>query len=199
MQYLFPTYQCDNLPSGKSVIKKFIGNDLVEEMHSYMSMDIMQIGIQIGYRDGVRISEIYFCKSKLVGRKTYEERRASYEDMPAANAAIEDESAVLRRMMAKEKREKRLLAKQHKLDPEAAHKNDAFCVQIMQKGITKNAVEWIRDKKHTLGEKDWSSSNRLISRLRSLDCIHIYVCEIDVYEQKENTGHLGAMQNCEVN
>jgi hypothetical protein len=97
----------------------------------------------------------------------------------------------LLRAIAKERKEKSAAAKRHLPDPAEAAKLDAFCTMLMHRGKRDNAVMWIQAKGHTLGERSWSSSKRLVERLSALGCLSIHACEIDVYEDGlENTGHL---------
>jgi hypothetical protein len=177
----------EELPSGKVIMQVFYYGELVQESHIYGAINI---GIQYSFKDGIKNGEIYFCKSRMVSRKTYEKVRLDYVDMPPANDTVEDVNAKLLKIATAEQRKHNQLFKQHQRNPQPAEENNRFCLELIQKGIAKDAVEWIKDKKHTLGEKNWVNSKRLVSRLTELGCLHIYACAIDVYEENENTGHL---------
>ena len=182
-------FQHEQLPSGKVIIRHF-GDDgsLVFEQHSYGMLDI---GIKYDYIAGVKTGETYFYKRRLVSRRTYEKGRSDYEDMPAADSTLEDWGASLLQAVGRERRQRTAQAKQHNPDPDVALKNDAFCSGVMDKGKREDAVQWIQTRSHTLGERNWSGSKRLVDRLSALGCVHIYACEIDVYgNSEENTGHL---------
>jgi hypothetical protein len=177
----------EELPSGKIIMLSFYASEIVKESHIYGTIDI---GIEYSFKDGAKHSELYFCKSRMVSRKTYEKARLNYIDMPPADDAFEDINARLLKMATAENRKRNSLFKQHQQNPKAAQEDDRFCLELMQKGVTKDAVEWIKDKEHTLGERNWVNSKRLISRLIDLGCQHVYACEIDVYEENENSGNL---------
>jgi hypothetical protein len=181
-------YKQEELPSGK-VIVRTLGEDgsLIEESHGYGALDI---GINYSFDAGVRISETYYAKRRMVSRRTYEKARAAYADMPAADATLKDWGADVLKAAAKERRQHRMEAKRHTPDADEARRLDGFCSAIMDKGKREDAVQWIQTRGHTLGERNWSSSKRLVTHLAELDCMNIYACQIDVYEEGENTGHL---------
>ena len=182
-------FKHEQLPSGKTIIRHF-GDDgsLVEETHGYGLLDI---AIKYDFGSGVKSGETYFCRRRLVSRRTYEKARKKYKDMPRADGTLEDWGATLLRGAAREGRQRSAEAKQHRPDLDEARERDLFCSNLMNEGRTENAVEWIKNKTHTLGERDWSRSKRLVARLLAVGCVHIYACEIDVYEPSdENTGHL---------
>jgi hypothetical protein len=183
------TFNHEQLPSGKVIIRHFDGEGaLVEETHAYGTLDV---AIKYDFRAGTKVDESYFAKRRMVSRRTYEKARAAYEDMPVADASLEDSGAALLRAAATEQRERRLEAKRHQLDPDKARRLDAFCSSLLKKGKTEDAATWIGKKKHTLGEQNWGSSKRLVGRLVALGCVRIHACQIDVYEDGcENTGHL---------
>jgi hypothetical protein len=127
----------------------------------------------------------------MVSRRTYEKVRLAYPDMPPADNAIEDWGAKLLRGMAKEKQQHRAEAERHIPNSEEARKSDAFCSSLMERGKCSEVREWIKSKNHTLGERNWTSSNNLVNKFVSLGCVNIYACEIDSYgDGNENTGHL---------
>jgi hypothetical protein len=183
------TFKHEQLPSGKVIMRHFDGEGaLVEETHAY---GILAVAIKYEFRAGAKVDETYFAKRRMVSRRTYEKARTAYPDMPAADSTIQDGGAELLRAVAKERKERSAAAKHHFPDPAEAAKLDAFCAMLMQKGKRENAVGWIQTKGHTLGERSWSSSKRLVARLSALGCVSIHACEIDVYEDGlENTGHL---------
>jgi len=182
-------FKSEQLPSGKTIRRCFDDSGaLVFEEHSY---ELPHIGIKFRISAGVKVSEAYFAKGRIVSRSTYEKARSAYADMPVADATFKDVGGWLLKAAAKERRQRSIEAKQHRPDPEKARKNDIFCSTVMDKGKREDAVEWIRIKKHTLGERNWSSSKRLVDRLLAVGCVHIYACEIDVYEGcGQGTGHL---------
>lgn len=182
-------FKHEQLPSGKLIVRHY-GDDgsLVDETHMY---GIVDIGIKYDFRAGAKVDETYFAKGRMVSRRTYEKARTAYADMPAADCTLEDSGAALLKGAAKEQRQRSLEAKQHRPDPDEAQRLDAFCSTLMEKGKTEDAITWIREKTHTLGERNWGSSKRLVGRLSALGCVRIYACEIDDYEDGlENTGHL---------
>jgi|WetSurMetagenome_2_1015567.scaffolds.fasta_scaffold582518_1 hypothetical protein len=182
-------FKHEQIPTGKVIIRHFDGNgSLIEETHAYGALDI---GFAYLFRGGVKIEETYFCTRRLVSRRTYEKARTRYTDMPAAEGTLEDSGSQLLKAVAKERRQRNTQAKQHRPDPDEARKNDAFCSTVMNKGKREEAVQWIRTRDHTLGERDWSNSKRLVDRLSAHGCVHIYACEIDTYEESfENAGYL---------
>jgi hypothetical protein len=179
----------EELPSGKMIFRHF-GEDgsLVEESHQYGTLDI---GIKYEFEGGVKVSETYFAKRRMVSRRTYEKARTAYNDMPAADNRLDDIGAEMLRAVARERRQRSLEAKRHRPDPDEARRLDAFCSAIMDKGKREDAVQWIQTRSHTLGERNWGGSKRLVNRLSALGCVRICACEVDVYEDgSENTGHL---------
>lgn len=76
------------LPSGKTIVRLFNGDgSLSREQHTYGGIDI---GISYKFRNGVKVEETYFSKSRLVSRKSYEKARQNYPDMPAPDVSMED-------------------------------------------------------------------------------------------------------------
>jgi hypothetical protein len=177
----------EKFPSGK-VIGRYGGRDLTVEQHVYGALDI---GIKYEFKDGAKISETYFYKGRLVSRRTYEKARAKYEDMPAADPKMEDWGGGLLQDMSRERRLRSAEAKRHLPDSEKAKEIDAFCHQIMDEGKCEDAVAWIKNRKHNLGEMNWAKSQQIVKRLAALGCVHIYACQVDSYgDAGENTGHL---------
>ena len=176
------------LPSGKTILQTFgEAGSLIQELHVYGALDI---GIKYEFEAGRKVTETYYSKRRMVSRRTYEKARTAYADMPAPDSALEDWGADLLKAAAKERRQMRIEARQHVPDPDEAQRQDRFCSEIMGKGKREDAVQWVKSRTHTLGERDWSGSKRLIARLAALGCINIYACQIDVYEEGENTGHI---------
>ncbi len=140
--------------------------------------------------NGKVFNEEYFVNDSVASRKRYEKAREKYEDMPAADSTIVDWGAGLLKLVGQEKRAKAAKAKSRQPNPEEARKEDAFCQEIMAKGAQADAVEWVKIKGHTLGEKNWATSKRLVDRLWSLGCTKIIACEIAAHHDGENTGHL---------
>lgn len=182
-------FRNEELPSGKVIFRDFDEDgSLLQEMHGYGTLDI---AIKYAFDAGIKVCETYFAKRRMVSRRTYEKARTAYTDMPAADATLKDIGAEMLRVVAKERRQRGLEAKQHRPDPDDARRLDAFCSMIMAKGIREDAVQWIQSKSHSLGERNWGSSKRLVNRLSALGCVNIYACDVDVYEEDfENTGHL---------
>jgi hypothetical protein len=178
----------EKLPSGKLIVRHFDDEgSIVIEQHVYGALDI---GINFNFKAGVKVGETYFARRRMVSRRTYEKARTTYADMPAADVSLRDAGAELLTAAAKERRQRNIEAKQHRPHPDVARKNDAFCSTVMEEGRRVDAVEWIQTKSHTLGVRNWSSSKRLVDRLSKVGCVNIYACEIDDYDDHENTGHL---------
>lgn len=177
------------LPSGKTIMRDFAPDgSLAEETHVYGSLDI---GIASVFINGAKIEETYFYKGKLVGRRTYEKARIKYPDMPEPDAAMEDWGTEILRGVAEEKSEHNLESKRHKPNSGKARKHDDFCEKRLRTGKTEDAIDWIKIKGHTLGERDWPGSKRLVARLVAAGCPKVWACEVDTYENGiENTGHL---------
>ncbi|MGC1273098.1 MAG: hypothetical protein WBC44_05285 [Planctomycetaceae bacterium] len=184
-----PKCEKEQFPTGKLVIRRYDGDGkLAEESHSHGLLDI---GITMYFTAGVKSSEMYFKKRRAVGRPTYEKARLAYPDMPAADGAVEDFGADLLRGIAQEKRRSATERKTHVPDPERGRAIDEFCLKLMSRGKCADAVEWVRSKNHTLGERNPAGSRRLVQRFTSLDCPKVFACEIDVeVDGNENTGHL---------
>ena len=161
---------------------------LVKESHIYGSLDI---GIVFKFNVGVKIEETYFSKRRLVSRRTCEKARIGYNDMPPADATLEDWGAELLHGVAEERQRHRAEENKHVPNPDKAQKSDAFCTSMMRRGKRNDARKWIEAKGHMLGERDWPGSRNLVRKLESLGCLNIYACEIDADDTgRENTGHL---------
>ena len=159
-----------------------------QEQHSYGALEI---GLMIEFQDGRKVGEFYFSKHRMCSRATYEKRRAAYPDMPAADAAVFDAGAGVHRAVTAERRAKQRSAKGHVRDPRRAARLDAFCAELMHRGVTRDAVAWILSPRHTLGELSHRASRGLISRLVAQGCITITACQIDIDGRGlGNTGHL---------
>jgi hypothetical protein len=179
----------EELPSGKRIFRTFDPDgSLVREQQSYGLLDI---GITYVFSGGAKIEETYFSKKKLVGRRAYEKARGNYPDMPEPDTVMEDWGTDVLRSAALESREHKLESKRHQANADNARDKDNFCKERLREGKTEDAVEWIRTKGHTLGERDPLGTKRLVERLVAAGCLKIWACEIDTYEDgAENTGHL---------
>ncbi len=178
----------EELPSGKVIIRDFAPDgSLATERHMHGLVDI---AIEYVFRDSAKIQESYFYKKKLVGRRAYQKARAKYPDMPEPDLGLKDWGKDVLRAATKERREHDLKSKHHQASAKEALKSDKFCGNRLQEGKTQDAVEWIKAKGHTLGERDPSASKRLVKRLAVAGCVKIWACEIGPYEDgTENTGH----------
>jgi len=95
-------FKHEQLPSGKLIYRHFEDGSLVEEYHTY---GVLEIGIRYEFEAGVKIAQSYFAKRRTVGRRTYEEARIAYPDMPPADASVEDLGALLLRGARKQERQ----------------------------------------------------------------------------------------------
>jgi hypothetical protein len=78
----------EQLPTGKTIARRFSRNgSVVEEHHFYGDLDI---GIKYFFKSGVKTDEMYFFRGRLVSRRVYEKARADYKDMPHADQKSED-------------------------------------------------------------------------------------------------------------
>ena len=92
----------EKLSSGKQITRQFAADGSLQmEMHFY---GVLDIAIQWNYIDGMKSSELYFVKRRMVGRRTYEKARVAYSDMPGADDAIADEGAEMLALMRKQQR-----------------------------------------------------------------------------------------------
>src|SRR5262245_39563197 len=108
--------------SRKVIMRDFAPDgSLIKEVHMY---GLLEIGIEYDFRAGTKILETYFCRKKLVGRRTYEKARAKYPNMPEPDTKIEDWGADLLGMIANERKQHSLEARDHRPDPEAAREKD---------------------------------------------------------------------------
>jgi hypothetical protein len=127
----------------------------------------------------------------MVSRWSYEKARSGYTDMPEEDGTLQDSGARLLQMMSKERRQRSEEAKRHEPNPNKAQKLDAFCLKVMGNGRREDAAVWIQNKDHTLGERNWNGSKRVVGKLLALGGTYVYACEVDVYgDGIENTGHL---------
>ena len=178
----------EQFASGKSIVRHFADGLLVMELHAHGDL---AIGIQFEFVKETKIGETYFVKGRLASRRSYEKARTAYRDMPAADGAHEDTGAELLRAVAKERKLRHEESKQHQPNAEVAQQLDVFCSGLMSEGTCEDAVSWIQSNNHTLGERDWRSSKRLVERLSQLGCLHVYACKVDRYDGGlQNTGHL---------
>ena len=96
-----PRYE--KLPSGKEIRREF-GDDgsLIKENHGYGMLDIM---IDFWFEEGVKTDETYFVKRRLVSRRSYEKARGAYQDMPPADATIEDVGGLINQAARQQERQ----------------------------------------------------------------------------------------------
>lgn len=161
---------------------------LYSEIHSY---GLLQIAIEFRFHQGVKIEETYFKNKALVSRKTYEKARLAYPDMPAADNNLEDWGASVLRQMAYEKKHKPPVVVRQVPNLDHARSAKAFCHHRMLWGERRDAAQWLKSEKHTLGEMSWAKSVRLARALLSLGCVKTWACEIESYEDGyENSEHL---------
>jgi len=95
-------FKHEQLSSGKLILRHFVDGALVEEHHSY---GVLEIGINYDFEGGMKAAESYFAKRRLVSRRTYENARVGYPDMPPADATVEDFGASLLRGARKQQRQ----------------------------------------------------------------------------------------------
>jgi hypothetical protein len=97
--------QIQKLPSGKSILRQFADDGAItQETHSYGLLDI---AIQLYFKDGAKVEEIYFANRRMVSCRTYEKARVGYPDMPAADLKLEDVSGGLLTDIRREQRRKK--------------------------------------------------------------------------------------------
>jgi hypothetical protein len=79
-------------PSGRRTAVRFDGNNnKVAELHNVGS----NIVVMMAFKAESKTSETYICNRRLATRKTYEEMRAAYPDMPPADTTMHDANAEL--------------------------------------------------------------------------------------------------------
>ena len=97
--------QIEKLASGKAILRQFAADGSVtQETHSYGMLDI---AIQLHFKEGTKVEELYFANRRMVSRRTYEQARVSYPDMPAADLRLEDVSGGLLSDLRREQRRKK--------------------------------------------------------------------------------------------
>jgi hypothetical protein len=97
--------QIEKLASGKAILRQFAADGaVVQETHSYGLLDI---AIQLHFKEGTKIEEIYFANRRMVSRRSYEKARVSYPDMPPADLQLEDVSGGLLTDLRREQRRKK--------------------------------------------------------------------------------------------
>jgi len=186
------TSECLRLPTGKQIVREFDADqNMVSEMHSYGKDGLLDIAISFSFDHGRKTSEMYLHNRRLVSRKTYERQRSKYPDMPPPGSSMEDATAALLKLAAREKREHSKAAKAHMPDTAKARELDHFCKELIGAGRCENAAQWVQSKGHTLGEMTPIASRRLVDKLVKLGAVVIHACKIDSYEHgRENTGHV---------
>ena len=175
-------------PSGRRTTIRFdtVGAK-VAESHS-VGLDII---LTMTFENGVKTSETYVCKRRLVGRKTYEKRRADYPDMPSADAGLQDLNAELLALERERRKAASLTSAMQKVDPERGRKLDDFCRKMMEGDGVEEALSWIDRAPNTLGEMSRAASRKLIAQLKDLGCPSLFVCKVSsVGGNCQNTSHL---------
>lgn len=147
-------------------------------------------GLQNHLETVVKTGEMYFLNKKLASRKRYEKARDKYTDMPAPDGQLEDFGGELLKDVRAERRQWAKVAEDHVPDPEAAAQIDSFCESMLAKGTTANADSWLGHDRHTLGEYTHAKSRSLVEKLKRAGAKQIHACDIDCYDDDENTGHL---------
>jgi hypothetical protein len=177
------------LPTGKTICRQFDDNEcLTEERHTYGMLDI---GITMEFKDGVKSGEMYFVKRKLASRKRYEKARADYSDMPPPDQELEDFGGDLLKDLRAERRQRAKAAQEHVPDSEVAAEIDSFCQTMLTTGKLADGKTWIESTDHTLGEYPHAKSRSIISKLLHDGAKQVHVCDIDCYDDnQENTDHL---------
>lgn len=178
----------EELPSGKKVIKDFDDDgNLVSETHVYGMLDI---AIKLEFNGGVKSSEMYFVKQRLVSRKRYEKVRSEYTDMPPADGQLEDIGSDLAKAARQERQQQKKARDEHTPNPETAAQIDSFCETMLQTGIQADANQWLHSSGNTLGELSHTKSRNLVAKLLKIGACRVSACDIDQIDQHQNTGHL---------
>lgn len=179
----------EKLASGREIVRQFSdAGQLTSELHSH---GILDVGLTMEFDNGKKVSEMYFVNRRVVSRARYEKARASYPDMPPADAALEDVGGALLKDV---KRERTLRKKKHSVhvpDPFAAERLDAFCRSLIEREPAHDATTWIAYPHHTLGTLSRRASRKLVSSMIDAGALSVFACDIDAGGQLEaNTGHL---------
>lgn len=178
----------EELPTGKKIFKSFDDSgNLLEETQMYGMLDI---GIKYEFDGGIKLGEMYFVKQKLVSRKRYEKARCDYSDMPASDDEVEDVGGELAKAARQERQQQKKAREEHKPNPEVAARTDSFCETMLQTGHQEDAQQWIQSAGHTLGELSHVKSRNLVAKLLKIGAVRVTACDIDQYDQEQNTGHL---------
>ena len=169
------------------------GGKLLRETRGYLEANGSRLAILLmrEYKAGRVIGETDIVKGRVVSRRSYDKARVNFPPMPAPNTSIEDRNARLLRTMAAERRSRHDAAKAHVRHRQRGRDLDGFCRKLMREGASADAVAWVKERDHTLGEMDEPASRRLVARLVKLGCVAITACKIDRYDNGlENTGHV---------
>lgn len=182
------TFTEEELPTGKKVFKRFDDSgNLLEETQMYGMLDI---AIKYEFSAGVKLGEMYFVKRKLVSRKRYEKALSDYPDMPATDAEVEDFGGELAKAVSQERQQQKKARQEHAPNHEAAARTDSFCETMLQTGHHADAQLWIQSPGHTLGELTHTKSRNLVAKLIKVGAVQVTACDIDQYDEEQNTGHL---------
>ncbi len=105
MQFMTNDLKHEQLQSGKVIMRRFKEDgSLAGESHGHGGLEIR---IQYDFEDGVKVSETYFAKRRMVSRRTYERARSAYPDMPPADQSLEDWGGGLLQMVRQEQRQRK--------------------------------------------------------------------------------------------
>jgi len=186
---LISEFHFQTLGSGKRVHREFDGSHgLNRAIQSYGSLDI---GIHCQFVEGEKASEMYFVRRELTSRRSYEKARLKYNDMPPADETLQDFGARLLKGAAAERKASAAAMRHHVADSGRGKRNDIFCSNLMTKGTCEDALIWLENRNHTLGEIGHAASCQLVKKLLGTGALRIFACEIDDYgDEGQNTGHL---------
>jgi hypothetical protein len=183
----------ERLPSG-TLVEQHLDENGLKQLVLYSHGN--EIVMSTFYMFGVPARESYAYQHQPVSRAVYTKHRAKYPDMPPPTRGIRGLDAMLRDVarresgqQAKKKNERRV----SKRTDGRAH--DEFCKEMMAAGRRADAVVWIKEPEHSLGEMTVTASRRLVTRLIGLGAVKVHACQIDSYyevgvDAQENTGHL---------
>jgi hypothetical protein len=88
VSYMGEHFEQEELPSGKTIMRYFDEDgSLMQEVHAYGMIDL---AIQYEFDGATKTGETYTSKRGVLSRKSYENARRAYPDMPPADPAFED-------------------------------------------------------------------------------------------------------------
>jgi len=138
-----------------------------------------ELGVSQQLRDGVVTGEMYLHRQKPISRKNYEELRQAYPELPAAGPPSVDLKAKLRATRKAEMAKSKAEAMQVVADPAIAAEHDRKMTGRIAEGI---AIEEL-DGTIFLGERDASTSRRILASLRKCGCTGIHLLRVDPVEK----------------